>query len=172
MSIEGLTWSQLTAQLLSLVEARLLDPLEILLESDSELERMRSRIAERAGAWASQLLGDDDQVAAAVAVRLISALYPSDGPFDPPAEWWRTPLGVVVAHRVGHPGAEAVSYSVAGAMLGVTRQGVHDLVTRGRLDRHPSGGVTASSVRDRINGQAGTRPARTKRGWSRTSEEF
>jgi hypothetical protein len=162
MNIEGLTWSQLTAQLLSLVEIRLLDPLEILLESDSELVRMRSRIAERAGTWASQLLGDDDSVAAMVAIRLVSTLYPSDGPFDPPAEWWRTPLGMVVAHRVGHPTAEAVSYSLAGAMLGVTRQGIHDLVTRGKLDRHPDGGVTATSVRDRINGPAGAR-RRTRR---------
>jgi len=43
-----------------------------------------------------------------------------------------------------------VSYAVAGAMLGVTRQGVHDLVTRGKLARHPSGGVLTASVRDRL----------------------
>jgi len=40
---------------------------------------------------------------------------------------------------------------VAGAMLGVTRQGVHDLVTRGKLARHPDGGVTVDSVRARRN---------------------
>ena len=42
-------------------------------------------------------------------LRLIATLYPSDRAFDPPLEWWRTPLGRVVAKRVGHPSAEAVS---------------------------------------------------------------
>jgi len=42
-----------------------------------------------------------------------------------------------------------VSYAVAGAMLGVTRQGV-DLVTRGKLARHPGGRVLTAGVRDRI----------------------
>ncbi|MEU4513870.1 hypothetical protein AB0G05_30590 [Nonomuraea wenchangensis] len=45
---------------------------------------------------------------------------------------------------------KAVSYAVAGAMLGITRQGVHGLVTRGKLDRHESGGVATDSVRRRI----------------------
>jgi hypothetical protein len=141
--------AELAAQLRSLVEGRLLDPLEILL--DSELAPLRSRVARQAGTWASWLLGDDDQLAARTAIRLVSALYPSDGPFDPPAAWWRTPLGRVVAQRAGHPGAEAVSYAAAGAMLGITRQGVHDLVTRGKLARHASGGVTTSSIQDRLN---------------------
>ncbi|HMH94663.1 MAG TPA: hypothetical protein VK586_26710 [Streptosporangiaceae bacterium] len=43
-----------------------------------------------------------------------------------------------------------MSYAVAGAMLGVTRQGVHDLVTRGKLARHPGGRVLTAGVRDRI----------------------
>jgi hypothetical protein len=38
-------------------------------------------------------------------------------------------------------------------MLGMTRQGVHDLVSRGKLDRHPDGGVTTDSVRARLHGQ-------------------
>jgi hypothetical protein len=96
-------------------------------------------------------LGDDDQAAAHTAIRIVSALYPSDTPFDPPAQWWRTPLGQVVLCRAGHPSAQAVSYSAAGAMLGMTRQGVHDLVTRGKLARHPDGGVTVDSVRARLN---------------------
>jgi hypothetical protein len=61
------------------------------------------------------------------------------------------PLGQVVLCRAGHPSAQAVSYSVAGAMFGMTRQGVHDLVTRGKLARHPDGGVTVDSVRARLN---------------------
>ena len=141
-------WGELTAQLLALTESRLLDPLEILLEA--ELAEIRSHLAERAGAWAACLLGDDDRAAALTATRLVAALYPGDSPFDPPAAWWQTPFGQVTAHRVGHPGAEAVSYAVAGAMLGVTRQGVHDLVARGKLARHPSGGVLTAGVRDRL----------------------
>jgi hypothetical protein len=55
-----------------------------------------------------------------------------------------------VLWRVGHPGADAVSYATAGAMLGITRQGVHDLVQRGKLLRHPDGGVVPASVRARF----------------------
>lgn len=81
--------------------------------------------------------------------RLIAALYPGDR-FEPPADWWRTPFGQVVARRAGYPGVEHVSYSVAGAMLGITRQGAHDLASRGKLDRHTGGGVTTESVRNRM----------------------
>ncbi|MFC7110608.1 hypothetical protein ACFQQB_65625 [Nonomuraea rubra] len=61
------------------------------------------------------------------------------------------PLGRAVARGAGHPSATAVSYSTAGAMLGITRQGVHDLVKRGKLDKHPEGGVTTSSIHTRLN---------------------
>lgn len=138
---------QLAEHLVRLVSSRLLDSLEILLGETSDLSR---RVEAAAPGWASTLLGDDDHAAQFLAIRLVAALYPSDGPFDPPSQWWSTPLGRVVAWRAGHPAAEAVSYSVAGAMLGVTRQGVHDLVQRGKLARHPSGGVTVASVRARI----------------------
>ncbi len=139
---------ELATHLASMVSTRLLDPLEILL--GDELATLHKRVGVRARVWARQLLGPDDTLAAATAGRLIGALYPGDGPFDPPADWWRTPLGQVVARRAGHPGAVAVSYAVAGAMLGVTRQGVHDLVVRGKLDRHPDGGVTIASVKARL----------------------
>jgi hypothetical protein len=52
-----------------------------------------------------------------------------------------------VARSVGHPSAEVVSYSVAGAMLGCTKQYIGKLVKTGRLVAGPSGGVTAESVR-------------------------
>ncbi len=55
-----------------------------------------------------------------------------------------------MARRVGHPAAESVSYATAGAMLGISRQGVHDLVRRGRLPRHPDGGVPSAAIRDRL----------------------
>ena len=73
---------------------------------------------------------------------------------DKTPRWWRTPLGQSLAVRVGHPTAEAVTYPVAGAMLGITRQGVHDLVTRGKLARHPTGGVLTTSVRDRLRNES------------------
>ncbi|GAA4211833.1 hypothetical protein [Actinocatenispora rupis] len=145
---------ELRDQLVRLVDARLLDPLEILL--DDTAVRVARRAAHRgADDWAGTLLGADPAAATMTAARLVAALYPGDTAFDPPLDWWATPLGRVVAHRVGHPGATAVSYAVAGAMLGVTRQGVHDLVTRHKLDRHPDGGVRTDSVRDRLHQLSG-----------------
>jgi hypothetical protein len=138
----------LADHLATIVLQRLVNPLEILLGDGEDLH---DTVIAEARVWAAQLLGDDDQVASRTAIRIISSLYAADTPFDPPAEWWRTPLGQVVIRRVGHPSAEAVSYSVAGAMLGITRQGVHDLVTRGKLARHPEGGVTVDSVRARLH---------------------
>lgn len=160
----GVDRDALERQLSSLVDARLLDPLEILLvegpsrpgrddatpATDDLLELLRRRAADQARVWAEQLLGPDDRQAKHVLARLIGALYPSDRPFDPPPDWWRTPLGKVTGRRLGHPSVQAVSYAVAGTMLGITRQGVHDLIRRGKLARHPDGGVTVESVRDRL----------------------
>ena len=135
----------LARQLMSIMGNRLLDPLEILL--DDPVSELRARCEWAALQWADRLLGPEANFAIAT---IIGALYPGDGPFDPPADWWQTPLGRVVLLRMGFPGREAVSYAVAGSMLGVTRQAVHDLVTRGKLARHPDGGVTVTSIRERI----------------------
>jgi hypothetical protein len=136
----------LAKHLVAIVSSRLLDPLDILLGDQGTL---RPRLDSQARAWAATLLGDDDESARLLAIRLVCALYPSDRPFEPPADWWGTPLGRVVAWRAGHPCAKAVSYSIAGAMLGITRQGVHDLVQRGKLER-AAGGVTTASIRARL----------------------
>ncbi|MEU8231713.1 hypothetical protein AB0C12_19180 [Actinoplanes sp. NPDC048967] len=144
----------LIEQIVRLLDIRLLDPLEVLLEGDDAVEALRRLVRHRAGQWATQMLDGDDTTAVRAAVRLIATLYPGDGPFDPPVDWWRTPLGGVVARRVGHPAAESVSYATAGAMLGITRQGVHDLVRRGRLPRHPDGGVPSAAVRDRLQSES------------------
>jgi hypothetical protein len=139
---------ELRDDLLRLVTSRLLDPLEILLPHvDVDRQLVRGEV----DMWAAQLLGPDDALATRVAARLIAVLYPGDERFDPPVSWWATPLGRVVARRVGCPGREHVSFAVAGAMLGITRQGVHDLVTRDKLRRHPDGGVTVDSVRTRLD---------------------
>ena len=142
---------ELAAELVRVLETRILDPLEILLDSDEPLGPVRARLRVQAEVWAAQLLGPDRERAAHTAARLIGMLFPGDAPFDPPPSWWRSALGRAVARSVGHPAATAVSYSTAGAMLGITRQGVHDLVKRGKLDRDPSGGVTTASIRDRLN---------------------
>lgn len=142
---------ELTRQLVRVVEIRLLDPIEILLEDGETAGALQRMVRAKATRWAALLLGEDDQTAALTAARLIAALYPGDTAFEPPADWWRTPFGRVVAHRLGHPSTQAVSYSVAGAMLGITRQGVHDLVSRGKLARHPDGGVLVDSIRARLN---------------------
>ena len=144
---------QLIDQLVQLVEIKLLDPLEILLEGADPVARARALVHRRAVEWAELMLDGDDTVAVGTIIRLTATLYPGDGPFDPPADWWRTPMGQVVARRVGHPTVTSVSYPVAGAMLGITRQGVHDLLTRGKLTRHPDGGVLPESIRDRLRAQ-------------------
>ncbi|ROT32659.1 hypothetical protein EF879_05445 [Micromonospora sp. HM5-17] len=140
-------------QLVRTIDIRLLDPLEILLDGDDAVAALRTLVRVRAETWAQRLLGGDDQEAVNTVMRIVSTLYPGDGPFEPPLDWWGTPLGQVVARRVGHPTAASVSYAVAGAMLGITRQGVHDLVSRGKLIRHPEGGVLPSSVRDRLRAE-------------------
>ncbi len=141
---------ELVEQLVRLIDIRLLDPLEILVDGHDSIDPLRAVVRERARSWASIMIDGDDQAAYGVIVRAISTLYPGDGPFDPPLDWWRSPLGRLVARRVGHPTAESVSYAVAGAMLGITRQGVHDLASRGKLARHPQGGVLTAAVRDRL----------------------
>lgn len=142
---------ELVAELVRVLETRILDPLEILLASDEPLGPIRAQLRVEAEVWAAQLLGADQERATLTAARLIGVLFPSDAPFAPPTSWWRTALGRAVARSTGHPAAAAVSYSTAGAMLGITRQGVHDLVKRGKLDKDPNGGVTTSSIRDRLN---------------------
>ncbi|WP_149261943.1 hypothetical protein [Actinomadura sp. K4S16] len=141
---------ELVAELVRLLETRILDPLEILLASDEPIEPIRARLRVEAEVWAAQLLGPDRERAAMTAARLVGVFFPGDAAFDPSASWWRTAVGRAVARSMVHP-AEAVPYSTAGAMLGITRQGVHDLVKRGKLDRHPDGGVTTSSIRDRLD---------------------
>ncbi|TDC89834.1 hypothetical protein [Actinomadura sp. 7K507] len=142
---------ELVNELVQVLETRVLNPLEILLASGELLGPIRARLRVEAEVWAAQLLGADRELATLTAARLIGVLFPGDAPFDPPASWWRTALGRAVVRTAGHPAAAAVPHATAGAMLGITRQGVHDLVKRGKLGRHPDGGVTTSSIRDRLN---------------------
>lgn len=151
----------LVEDLRRIVGGRVLDALEILFDPD-ELsgagERLRELLEVKSRVWADVLLGEDDRAAAFLAIRLVSVLYPGDTPFDPPAGWWGTPLGRAVARRAGHPAATAVPVSVAAAMLGITRQGVHDLVRRRKLDRDPDGAITTASIQARLTRSRGDRP--------------
>ncbi|GAA2543826.1 hypothetical protein GCM10010435_10230 [Winogradskya consettensis] len=155
-----MTDDALVEQIVRLLDIRLLDPLEILLDGDDAVHALRTLVRLRAGRWADSMRQADDQSAAMATMRLVMTLYPSDRAFNPPVDWWFSPLGRVVAERVGHPSAESVSYAIAGAMLGISRQGVHDLVRRGKLPRHPDGGVPSAAVRQRL--QHTHRPVHTE----------
>jgi hypothetical protein len=144
----------LAEDLRRIVGSRLLDALDILFEPDElsgESGRLRELLEVKSRAWADVLCGEGDRAAAFLAIRLVSALYPGDTSFDPPAAWWSTPFGRAVARRAGHPAATAVPISVAAAMLGITRQGVHDLVRRRKLDRDTDGMVTTASIQARLS---------------------
>lgn len=135
------------------VASRFLDPLEALLDpGTTATAALRRRLEADVEMWAAQVTGPDERLAAATASRLVSTVYQDGDRFDPPARWWRTPFGNLVARRFGHPRAEVVGLTQASAMLGITRQGAHDLVKRGKLHRDPHGsGILVSSVRDRLN---------------------
>lgn len=112
------------------------------------VDLLEQRTQERAAMLAATLTGDDDHQAAEVCVDLIACLFPHS---DPPPEWWRTPLGRALAASAGMDGSEAVSMSVAAAMLGVSPGRATQLADAGKLGRHPDGGVTRASVMARIN---------------------
>jgi hypothetical protein len=110
-----------------------------------EMLLVEQQVHSRAEMWASDLLGDDDRLAAQTVIDLVNVLFPGDT--GPGSDWWRTPLGQAAARSTGYPGADVVSYSVAGAMLGCSKQYVGKLADAGRLERGSSGGVTTASVR-------------------------
>jgi hypothetical protein len=139
--------TELARDLTDRLRIRLLDPLDLLVGLDQGIVE---RAEEAVHDWTRTLLGTDATAARLTAIRLVSVLYPGDAVFDPPPRWWNTVFGRVVLEVAGHPGAEAVGYPVAAEMLGITRQGVHDLVKRGKLDRDAEGRVPVESVRERL----------------------
>ncbi|MDL4813626.1 hypothetical protein [Actinomadura opuntiae] len=141
------THAALHRQLVAEIEARFLAPLDALLDGTEPLAVLRRRLDADAQMWATRMLGPDEAQARSAAAQVLAVVRP----FDPPPDWWGTPFGRVVLRLIGHPARESVSRSVAGAMLGITRQGVQDLVNRGKLTRHPDGGVSVASIRARAN---------------------
>lgn len=144
------THTALVDDLVASIDRRLVDPLEIVLGTSGPVDDLRARVRIDAQLWAAQLLGPDQTQAVATATRLVAALFPGDGAFTPRQDWWASPFGRVVARRVGHPGSTRVSPVEAAAMLGITRQGVHDLLRRGKLTRDPDGRVDTAGVRARL----------------------
>lgn len=105
----------------------------------------------RAGLYAAQLCQDgDDRLAAQTVIDVMNALWPHGSPDTLDPGWWRTPLGRMCARSLGHDDSDAVTHSVAAAMLGIGRSSIDWEIRKGRLDRHPDGGVLRSSVLQRI----------------------
>jgi len=125
---------------------RLLWSLVPLLGQDLD-ELFGRRPGAKADMLAEQLTSGDDHIAAETVIDLAAAGVIPD---DPGLAWWASALGRAVAASVGHPSATHVSYSVAGAMLGITRGRVGQLVADGKLERHSDGGVDVGSIRRRI----------------------
>lgn len=113
-----------------------------------ELERT---VADAAPRLAQQLASDDDHLAAETVIDVLNVLWPHGDPEDHQPDWWRTPVGRLCARSLGRDDTDAVTHSVAAAMLGVARGTVGTLVTRGALERHPDGGITRASVLARIH---------------------
>lgn len=143
----------LVADLRQLLRVRLIDPLDIVAGEavPDAFATIASAADVQAEVWAVQLLDGGSVIARHAAARIVAVLYPGDDVFDPAASWWETPLGRAIATRVGHPGAEVVSTATAAAMLGISRQGVADLLRRGKLSAHPDGGVVSASVAHRLS---------------------
>lgn len=144
------TFDDVTAQLESELETAVY-ALAVLAGPDAVLSWPQV-LSKRAGLLAIQLLQDsDDNLAAQTTIDIMAALWPHGAPETVGrAEWWRTPVGRLCARSLGTDEAESVTYSVAAAMLGISRGATSTLVSRGRLDRHPDGGVTRVSVLQRL----------------------
>lgn len=99
----------------------------------------------------ADLASGNDDIAAEACMSVMVALWPHCSPEDVgQPEWWSTPLGRLCARSLGRTDAETITHAVAAAMLAVHRSYIGVLVSRGRLDRHPDGGVLRASVLQRI----------------------
>lgn len=110
------------------------------------------QLANAAAAMAANLAQDsDDRLAAQTVIDIMCALWPNSAPEDcGRADWWQTSLGRLCARSLGRSDAEAVTYSVAASMLGISKGAVSTMVGRGTLDKHPDGGVLRASVLQRL----------------------
>ena len=144
MTLAGLT-EQLADDLAQAISAwaGIIGP-NLTLEVDARVETITPVLA-------AQLASDDDRLAAETVIDIMSALWPRGAPETVGrADWWQTPVGRACARSLGCNDAESVTYSVAAAMLGVTKGTVSQMMSRGALDRHPDGGVLRASVLRRL----------------------
>ena len=110
------------------------------------LDRWAMAAADR---MTTALLSDDhgEQAQAVIDTGLVV-----HGDHEVPGHWWRTPVGRVCAASLAGaaPTDEAVTQAAAAEILGVSQPAVHKMLTAGRLDRHPDGGVLLHSVMWRL----------------------
>lgn len=114
-------------------------------------EQIELRLESRCRLLAAELCSEDDHAAAEAARTVMFVRWPEG--CEPPPEWWRTPVGRMVARSIGHEDGDSVSRSVAAAILGVHPGTVATLLERGKLERHPDGGITRASVLARLASQ-------------------
>lgn len=93
-------------------------------------------------------LRSDGRAARDTALGLMRVLFPWDA--EPPAQWWRTPLGRACATYSVGLYSDRVRANSAAAILGIGPSRVYQLLDSGKLTRHPDGGVTRASVMRRV----------------------
>jgi hypothetical protein len=107
-------------------------------------DRTVDRVHAAAQTWTNHLLGDDPEVVMLTSAIVMNAIRAHA---EPPAAWWSTPLGRVVAISIGRSTtARAVSRPVASAMLDCTLEDVEMLLTVGALTAADGGEVTVASI--------------------------
>lgn len=134
-------------QLVQELDRVLVDPVRSLLGMDLG-DTLFDRVDARVPMIAAQLSQDEDKrLAAETVTDVLTTIW---GSSDPAPEWWRTPVGRLCARSLGTDDSEAVTHSVAAAMLDIQTGSIGSYVARGALERHPDGGVTRASVLLRI----------------------
>lgn len=106
-------------------------------------------IIERAQARASWLVTELEagQLPDETAADLLALLWPG----DPPLDWWRTPLGLLVAPTAAQePDAPGWTHAQAAVVLGVTRGTIGTMANRGTAERSSDGGISRSWVLARL----------------------
>lgn len=103
------------------------------------------RTNERAG-WLVGELADGD-LPDETAADLLALLYPD----DPPLNWWRTPLGLLIAPTAARESdATGWSRAEAAAVLGKTPGTISQLIARGTLEQLDNGAVSRAAVLARL----------------------
>jgi len=113
------------------------------LEPDGDVEYLRRAATSKAAALAEDLVNVGSGEAVVAAMHLIRVFWPD---LQPPKQWWGTPLGRAIVAAVPPPHTKAVSFSVAGAMLELTKPGIQHLVKTGKLDQDAVGSITTESI--------------------------